>query len=101
MKELCYHMEIEITGMRKKLLSCTNSSVVYTWKVVNKVVVEKGFPCVPIICKSEGGEWGGGGGKGAYLRGELVWHYDPVSGYLFGGGEGCAFYNVGAYLPSF
>ena len=82
MKELCYHMEIEITGMRKKLLSCTNSSVVYTWKVVNKVVVEKGFPCVPIICKSEGGEWGG---KGAYLRGELVWHYDPVSGYLFGG----------------
>ena len=42
MKELCYHMEIEITGMRKKLLSCTNSSVVYTWKVVNKVVVETG-----------------------------------------------------------
>ena len=76
-------MEIEITGMRKKLLSCTNSSVVYTWKVVNKVVVETGFPCVPIISKSEGGEWGGGG-KGAYLRGELVWHYDPVSGSIWG-----------------
>ena len=79
-------------------------SIILYWflcKVVNKVAVETDFPCVPIICKSEGGEWGGGG-KGAYLRGELVWHYDPVSGYLFGGGgEGCAFYNVGAYLPSF
>ena len=72
MKELCYHMEIEITGMRKKLLSCTNSSVVYTWKVVNKVVVEKGFPCVPIICKSEGGEWGGGGEGCLFKRGACL-----------------------------
>ena len=72
-------------------------SIILYWflcKVVNNVAVETDFPCVPIICKSEGGEWGGGG-KGAYLRGELVWHYDPVSGYLFGGGGGLCFLQRG------
>ena len=62
-------MEIEITGTRKKLFSCTDSSVVYTQKVVNKVAIETGFPCVPTIYKIEGGGWGGGG---AFSRGALV-----------------------------
>ena len=52
-------------------------------KVVNKVAVETGFPWFLLFAKVR--EESGGG---AYLRGELVWHYGPVSGYLFGGGGG-------------
>lgn len=33
----------------KKLLSCIESTVVKTEKVINKVAVEAGFPCLPTI----------------------------------------------------
>ena len=35
----------------KKLLTCTDSIVVEALKVLNKVVIETGFPCIPTIKK--------------------------------------------------
>ena len=61
-------MDMEVTGTKKKLFSCTDSSVVDILKVVNKVEIETGFPCVPTIYRIEGGGWGGG----AFSRGALV-----------------------------
>ena len=50
------------------------------------MAVETGFPWFLLFAKVR--EESGGGG-GAYLSGGLVWHYGPVSGYLFGGGGLC------------
>ena len=75
-------------------------SIILYWflcKVVNNVAVETDFPCVPIICKSEGGEWGGGGEGRLFKRGACLTLW-PSKWVNLGG---CAFYNVGAYLPSF
>ena len=46
-KELCKDTEIEIK-FEKKLSSCTDS-------IVNNLVIETGFPCVPTIWDSNGG----------------------------------------------
>lgn len=51
------------------LLSITDSSLIEAAKVINKVEVEPGFPCIPIQLR----KWGRR--RGAYLRGVLVWHY--------------------------
>ena len=37
------HVEIETTGMRKKIFSCTDSAVVKVEKVVSKVAIGTSF----------------------------------------------------------
>ena len=66
-------------------------------KVVNKVAVETGFPWFLLFAKVR--EESGGGGL--FNRGACLTLWPSKWVLIWGGGEGCAFYNVGAYLPSF
>lgn len=42
--------------MERKLFSSTDSTAVEVYKGISKVAIETGFPCIPNIQESEGGE---------------------------------------------
>ena len=57
MKELCIHMDMEITGSDlkgEKLFNFTDSAEVEAQKVENKVTIDAGLPYIPTIWESEG-----------------------------------------------
>ena len=43
-KELCKHMEVNITGTEKNLLSCPDAAVVEAQNFIDKVAIETRFP---------------------------------------------------------
>ena len=61
------------------------------------MAVETGFPWFLLFAKVR--EESGGGGL--FKRGACLTLWPSKWVLIWGGGEGCTFYNVGAYLPSF
>ena len=47
----------------------------FTHRVINKVAIETGFPCIPAIKESDGE------GRGTYLRGVIVWYWVLIRGW--------------------
>lgn len=63
-------------GKLKKFETFSDSVVVEALKVMIIVVVEAGFPCIPVILESEG--------RGGHLfeRGVFIWYYGQREGHL-------------------
>lgn len=63
-------------GKLKKFETFSDSVVVETLKVMIIVVVEAGFPCIPVILESEG--------RGGHLfeRGVFIWYYGQREGHI-------------------